>query len=348
MATALPHYRMRYPWVNTALLVLLVFQLLYGLLGLTNGAATLKWFLWIHAVAGYAIAVLLIWKTRIIIEVLDRVRRTTLTRLAFLLLAALVVILLSTGMAWLFGGEIIVLGFSLMTIHTLAALALVLLLTWHVLARWFVVRAPASHDRRAFLRTTGTLAAGFFLWRIVEPALSVLHLPGGARRFTGSYELSYLPEVIWLSDAVEPLELDSWRLGLAGLVEHELSLGYDELVGDSTDRVTETIDCTGGWFSTQEWRGVNLGRLLDRAGSAPHARSVAIESVSGYARRFAVAEARGFLIALTVAGQPLTHGHGAPARLIAPNHRGFEWVKWVVRIRVEATPEFFQFPVPLQ
>jgi len=339
---------MRYPWVNTALLVLVIFQLLTGFLGLTNGAENFKWFLWLHGIGGYAIIVIAIWKAAIIFDVLARIPRVTLSRLAFLAMTALVLVILFTGIFWLVGGDIVILGFSLMTIHALASLMLVAFFVWHVLARWFVVRVPASRDRRAFLRTTGTLAAGFLVWRIVEPVLTVLQLPGASRRFTGSYELNYLPEVIWLSDSVQPVAVSHWRLEVRGLVKRELSFGYEELVRDASDIATETIDCTGGWFSTQEWRGVNLGRLLDRADIAPEARSVVVESVSGYARRFGIAEARGFLIALFVAGQPLTHGHGAPARLIAPNHRGFEWVKWVARIRVEATPEFFQFPVPLQ
>lgn len=339
---------MRYPWVNTALLVLLIAQLLTGLLGLFNGAENLKWILWLHGIGGYAIVVLAIWKAAIIFNVLARSPRVTLSRLAFLAMTALVLVILSTGIFWLIGGDIVILGFSLMTIHALTALALVMLFIWHVLARWYIVRVPASYDRRAFLRTTGALAAGFLFWRIVEPTLTVLQLPGASRRFTGSYELNYLPEVIWLSDAVQPVAVSHWRLELRGLVERELSFGHEELVRDASDIATETIDCTGGWYSTQEWRGVNLGRLLDRAGIAPDARSVIVEAVSGYARRFAIAEAHGFLIALEVAGQPLTHGHGAPARLIAPNHRGFEWVKWVTRVRVESVPEFFQFPVPLQ
>jgi hypothetical protein len=339
---------MRYPWVNTALYVLLLAQLFTGFLGLANGAEKFEWLLWLHAICGYAIVALLIWKTRIILDVFRRGRRIDFARASFLFLAALLLTILATGITWLIRGDVIILGFSLMTLHALAALALVTLFIWHVWTRWFIVSVPASRDRRAFLRSTATLAAGFFAWRIVEPALSVLQLPGASRRFTGSYPLNYLPEVIWLADSVAPIEASQWRLELRGLVERELSLGYDELVRDATDIATETIDCTGGWYSTQEWRGVNLGRLMDRAHLALDARSVVVESVSGYARRFNVAEASGFLIALFTAGAPLTHGHGAPVRLIAPNHRGFEWVKWVAQIRVENVPEIFQFPVPLQ
>jgi DMSO/TMAO reductase YedYZ molybdopterin-dependent catalytic subunit len=31
--------------------------------------------------------------------------------------------------------------------------------------------------------------------------------------------------------------------------------------------------------------------------------------------------------------------HGAPARLVAPGRRGFEWVKWVVRVELHDGPD---------
>ena len=46
--------------------------------------------------------------------------------------------------------------------------------------------------------------------------------------------------------------------------------------------------------------------------------------------------ARGFLLATHVGDAPLAHGHGAPARLVAPDRRGFQWVKWVTQIELHA------------
>jgi DMSO/TMAO reductase YedYZ molybdopterin-dependent catalytic subunit len=34
--------------------------------------------------------------------------------------------------------------------------------------------------------------------------------------------------------------------------------------------------------------------------------------------------------------------------LVAPEHRGYDWVKWVTRIRVVETSWFWQPPLPLQ
>src|SRR5436190_1751686 len=40
-----------------------------------------------------------------------------------------------------------------------------------------------------------------------------------------------------------------------------------------------------------------------------------------------------------LAVEPLNHGHGAPARLIAPRRRGFQWVKWVTRVELADGPD---------
>jgi DMSO/TMAO reductase YedYZ molybdopterin-dependent catalytic subunit len=72
-----------------------------------------------------------------------------------------------------------------------------------------------------------------------------------------------------------------------------------------------------------------------------------VESVTGYTRRFSVDHARHLLLATRVAGGPLSHGHGFPVRLVVPDRRGFEWVKWVVRIRVLRGSYLLQPPLPL-
>jgi DMSO/TMAO reductase YedYZ molybdopterin-dependent catalytic subunit len=53
------------------------------------------------------------------------------------------------------------------------------------------------------------------------------------------------------------------------------------------------------------------------------------------------------LLATHVGGAPLSAGHGAPARLVAPGRRGFWWVKWVTAIDVTDEPWWWQPPFPL-
>ena len=89
---------MRYPWANTLLLVLVLLQLATGLGGLTGGTEGLGWLLWLHSLAGYALAILLGWKGLIIWNVLKRPwRRRYGQRLAFSGLALLLLAVLAGG-----------------------------------------------------------------------------------------------------------------------------------------------------------------------------------------------------------------------------------------------------------
>jgi DMSO/TMAO reductase YedYZ molybdopterin-dependent catalytic subunit len=164
-------------------------------------------------------------------------------------------------------------------------------------------------------------------------------MPGAERRFTGSYDAgsfngNAFPSTSWVSDRPRPR---AGRLAVGGHVRRPLVLSAEELARG--DELTATLDCTGGFSSTQHWRGVRLGRLLDEAGATAGARHVRVISRTGYRWSFGLDEARGLLLATHVGDEPLSHGHGAPCRLVAPGRRGFQWIKWVERIEVHADPD---------
>ncbi|HEV3400736.1 MAG TPA: molybdopterin-dependent oxidoreductase, partial [Acidimicrobiales bacterium] len=106
------------------------------------------------------------------------------------------------------------------------------------------------------------------------------------------------------------------------------------------------LDCTGGWYAEQRWGGVRLDRLLAASG-APPSRSIEVRSLTGYSRRFPWRDAPVLVLATRVGGEPLSPGHGFPARLVAPDRRGFWWVKWVDEIDVDDTPWWWQPPFPV-
>jgi DMSO/TMAO reductase YedYZ molybdopterin-dependent catalytic subunit len=116
------------------------------------------------------------------------------------------------------------------------------------------------------------------------------------------------------------------------------------------DRVRAALDCTGGWYAVQDWEGVRLDRLLAAVlgPGLPDDGSVDVVSRTGYRRRLPMRDAPSLLLATSVAGRPLSAGHGAPVRLVAPGRRGFWWVKWVARIEVVEAPWWLQSPFPLQ
>lgn len=118
---------------------------------------------------------------------------------------------------------------------------------------------------------------------------------------------------------------------------------YDELFAFD-DRLTATLDCTGGFYSAQEWAGVRLDRLIGKA----EGTSIRAVSVTGYDRRFPIERAGSLLLATRFGGQTLDPGHGFPARLVVPDGLGFWWVKWVSAIVVDDMPHWWQLPFPLQ
>ena len=188
-------------------------------------------------------------------------------------------------------------------------------------------------------------------WQLSELTARAVGTRGASRRFTGSYEArsfsgNAFPTTSWLNDRPAAVDVDRWSLAIGGAVEWEVLLSYDEIARDA--EVTATIDCTGGWYSTQVWRGVPLAELLSRARPIRSASSVTVTSVTGYYRRFSLAEAQRYILATHVGGERIAHRHGFPARLVAPGKRGFEWVKWVRHIEVNEGPRWLQPPLPLQ
>jgi DMSO/TMAO reductase YedYZ molybdopterin-dependent catalytic subunit len=315
-------------------------------LGLGTGLAT--WFAgspdsaWVfaaHAAGGAALAVVLVWKLR---RVWPRIvaRSRWDGRTGFGLAALLLVVsVLGTGAAWSNGVSAALGGMSLLGWHVLVGAFLGLLVLAHALGRARPLRRADVAGRRQFVATAfvGTVAVG--AWALQRPVQRLVGARGADRRFTGSYDAGSFtgndfPVTSWVADDPRPLRAGAYRLAVGGEVRRPLSLGADAL--DRGDEVVATLDCTGGFASTQRWRGVRIGRLLDEAGLSPAGAHVRVVSVTGYRWSFALADARELVLATHVGAEPLSHGHGAPCRLVVPGHRGFEWVKWVTRVEVTA------------
>jgi DMSO/TMAO reductase YedYZ molybdopterin-dependent catalytic subunit len=324
---------------NLALLVLLGVAFVTGWLAFAFAAAPARWSLVLHATGGFAIVLLLPWKS---IVARRGVRRARPGRWASVLLAVLVLASLAAGLAHSTGLLVYAGPLTAMEVHVGAALVAVPLAIWHIAARRIRVR-PTDVSRRSFLKGAAVLAAAAAAYGSTEIIVRAAGWPGSARRFTGSYEAgSFRPELMpvssWMFDAIPQVESASWRLSAAGR-----RLTYDE-VSAFDDRVTATLDCTGGFYSTQEWSGMRLDRLVaDRHGS-----SIRVVSSTGYDRRFPLEDAPRLWLATRFGGQPLDAGHGFPARLVAPDRRGFWWVKWVVGVEVDDLPHWWQSPFPTQ
>ncbi len=285
-----------------------------------------------HAAAGLAIVLLVPWKQAVARRGLARPPHPG--RGAGLLLAGLLLLTVVAGVVQEVAGFATVFGLAPLQVHVVAALLAVPVLVVHVVHHPQRPRA-ADLSRRTALRA-GLLALASLA------AVRLSRVPGvAAQAPTGSSELgsgdpARMPVTQWFDDAVPPPA----RLDRPLLVD-----GAPVELGLPSDEVDAVLDCTGGWYAAQRWSGVRLDRLLGEP--PPGARSVDVVSVTGYRRRFPLTDAPRLLLATAVAGQPLSAGHGAPRRLVAPGRRGFWWVKWVVAVEVSDEPPWLQPPFPL-
>lgn len=166
---------------------------------------------------------------------------------------------------------------------------------------------------------------------------------------TGSYEVgsgvpSAMPVTQWFTDDVPDIDVDAYELLVTRPDEATRRLRYDDLLTMTDATEAAILDCTGGWWAEQTWRGVRLDSLLGPVDGG----SIVVRSVTGYTRRFPPADATKLMLATHVAGAPLSSGHGAPVRLVAPGRRGFWWVKWVTQVSVADEPSWWQSPFPLR
>ncbi len=326
---------------NVALLLLVPSALTTGALAFATGSA--PWstaVVVLHGAIGLGLVVASPRKSQTVRRGLRSGRRG---RWASALLAVLAVTTVVTGVAHAGGLVGLPLGLTTMQVHVGAALSLAPLLTWHALAR---PSRPRSTDlsRRALLRTTAAAGAAGVAWVTTEAVWTVSGARGSRRRETGSHERgsgdpSAMPVTQWLFD-----DVTEGPSGLA-LVDRHGRRTIDVAELDGADELDAVLDCTGGWYARQRWTGTRLDRLLR---PAPGHRSVVVTSVTGYRRRFGVSELDRLLLARRCAGEPLSEGHGAPVRLVAPGRRGFHWVKWVAAVELDDAPPWAQPPFPLQ
>jgi hypothetical protein len=324
---------------NVALLVLLAVAFSTGWLAFAFATAPARWSLVLHAVGGFAIIALLPWKSMIARRGLGRPRGG---RWASVLLGVLVLISLMAGLMHSTGLLIYWGPLTAIDFHVGAAIAAVPFAIWHVAARRVRGR-PVDLARRSVLIAGVAIAGAAVAYAGSELLVRATGMPGAVRRFTGSYEAgsfqpSEMPVSSWMFDAIPQVDRGEWLLDAGGR-----AWSYDELFAFD-DRVTATLDCTGGFYSTQEWAGARLDRLIGDGQGA----TLRVVSVTGYDRRFPADRAASLLLATRFGGRALDQGHGFPARLVVPDGRGFWWVKWVSAIEVDDVPPWWQPPFPLQ
>jgi Oxidoreductase molybdopterin binding domain len=327
--------------VDRVLAVLILALIATGLVSLRFGAPSGAWLFIVHGILAGSLAVAVIVKLRVSLR--HAVLQRRLARLVLALALSLVVVgALVFGYAWAASGEMLEIGsWTVLTLHAWLGLAAVPLVIVHLLPRrWRLLRPGRGSsvvrgiDRRSLLVGGALAAAGLGLFGVAQV---LERIRGGERRFTGSRWLDaggVPPATTFLGDT-PPAELGAGRLSVSGRVTHPLDLDLDALHRLGYVETTAVLDCTSGWAIETAWAGTPLAALLDAAGVEPGARRVTVRSATGWSANIPLPVSPGCLLATDVAGQPLPLANGAPVRLVMPDRRGLDWVKWVTAVVIE-------------
>jgi DMSO/TMAO reductase YedYZ molybdopterin-dependent catalytic subunit len=327
--------------LDRLLAVLVVLMATTGLVSLRAGRPEDAWLFVAHGLGAGVLTILVALKVRRSVPRAVQGRRWWRLGLG-LAISVGVVAALTAGYLWVALGQIVwvdVAGlarWTLLTAHAWIGLVLVPLVVIHLVPRrWRLLRpGPNSLEqardrlvtRRSLLVGGGLLGAAIAL-RGVADAVEIVR--GGQRRFTGSRWLppgGVPPSTTFFGEPVPAIEEDRWRLRVG-----DRSLALGDLRSMSETSLNAVLDCTSGWALETDWQGVRLAAVLSHAGLASDAR-VVVRSTTGWATVIPHDEVADCLLAWGCAGSDLPAANGAPLRLVAPNRRGVDWVKWVAEI----------------
>jgi DMSO/TMAO reductase YedYZ molybdopterin-dependent catalytic subunit len=171
------------------------------------------------------------------------------------------------------------------------------------------------------------------------PAGADLRIPGLSPFVTPSSSFYRVDTALVLPE-VAP---SSWQLRIHGMVAHEMTLSFRDLLKLPLLEDWITLCCVsnpvgGPYIGNAMWLGASLTRLLRAAGIRAGAEQLLCTSVDGFTSGTpvqTVMDGRDALLAVAMNGAPLPVAHGFPARLVVPGLYGYvSACKWITDIKV--------------
>ena len=139
--------------------------------------------------------------------------------------------------------------------------------------------------------------------------------------------------LMWYSP-VAPIDQQTYRLKIAGLVEKPLGLSVSELRKLPQEKQNTRMKCVQCWSGRADWGGFRFGHLMEKAKPSKKAKAVRFDCADKWYEYFSIEELlspRNMMV-LDMAGKPLPDRHGAPLRLIAPSKYGYKSAKLITAI----------------
>jgi DMSO/TMAO reductase YedYZ molybdopterin-dependent catalytic subunit len=134
-------------------------------------------------------------------------------------------------------------------------------------------------------------------------------------------------------------DLNTWRLSIEGRVEGPFHLTYSQILALPAIERNVLLICPGFFANNGRWKGISLAPLLQQAKIKHGATIAAFSGPEGPYEKTESFHLKEILsnkvfLAYGVNGKPLPIKHGFPLRVVAEEHYGFNWVKYVHKITI--------------
>jgi len=135
----------------------------------------------------------------------------------------------------------------------------------------------------------------------------------------------------------QEIDMDSYTLGITGLVTNSTSYTYDEVLNMYQHyKKVVTLDCVEGWSATILWEGVLVRDVLAEAEPLITAEVVIFHAYDGYTTSLPIDFIidNDILMAYKMNDVVLPPERGFPFQLVAESKWGYKWIKWITEIEL--------------
>ena len=134
-----------------------------------------------------------------------------------------------------------------------------------------------------------------------------------------------------------PIMDDStWTMQVDGYVNNAQLFNYTNFTALQSITILATLQCVEGPSGTAYFKGVLIRDLLAMVHPKAGAFDVVFHAADGYSSSLTINEVNldNIILAYEMNGVPLPAAQGFPLKVVAPNHAGYKWVKWITHIEI--------------
>lgn len=139
-----------------------------------------------------------------------------------------------------------------------------------------------------------------------------------------------------MTGTAQQIDLEGYRLGVTGNLEHPLDLIHDDLRCMPEVEIKAELVCPGSFADEATWAGTPIPEVLALAGVWEGTSEFRLTGADGYFKRGTLSTElldAGFQ-AYEWEGEPSPILRGFPVPVVLPEESGGSWIKWLVAIDV--------------